>query len=137
MSLYVSRETLITVKLTGDKLAPVLAGGLLNDDVEIFTVHEVNDIGKIALERGGNGVILFLAADDGENGLFVALGVYIGVQRPNINVETCSVLKVFDVQALCAGELVHGLFAVGKVLDVGVDDVHIYFSFLGCHLQYR
>lgn len=122
-------KTSITVKLTSDKFAPVLAGGLLNDNGEIFTIHQVNDICKVALERGGNGVVLFISADDGEHGLFVALAVHIGVQRPNVNGDMSSVLKVFDVKALCPGEFVHGLFAVGNVLNVGVDDVHIYFPF--------
>ena len=82
-------------------------------------------------------MILLVAADDGKHGLFCALGVHVGVERPCINRDALAVLKVFDVHALCAGELVHGLFALGDVGNVGVDDVHIYFFFLACHLQYR
>ena len=125
--LYVSRETLFTVKLASDKLAPALACGLGDDDREILAVHEGNDVREIALERGRNGVVLVLAAEDGKDGLFCALGVHIGVQRPSVNRDALAVLKVFDVQTLCAGELVHGLFALGEVGDVCVDDVHIYF----------
>ena len=128
-ALYVSRETLFTVKLTGDKLAPGFACGLGDDDCEILAVHEGNDVGKIALESGGNGVVLVLAAEDGKDGLFCTLGVHIGVQRPCVNRDALAVLKVFDVQTLCAGELVHGLFALGEVGDVGVDDVHIFLLF--------
>lgn len=134
--LYVSCETLLTIKLTGDELAPGLAGGLGDDDCKILAVHEGNDVGKIALESGGNGVVLLLAADDGKDGLFRSFGVHVSVQRPCVNRDTLTVLKVFDVHALCAGELVHGLFALVDVGDVGVDDVHIYFL-SGLSLQYR
>ena len=127
--LYVSCETLLTIKLTGDELAPGFACGLGDDDCKILAVHEGNDVGKIALERGRNGVIFLVAADDGKYRLLGALGVHIGVQRPCVNRDTLAVLKVFDVHALCAGELVHGLFALGDVGNVGVDDVHIYFPF--------
>ena len=126
---YVSCETLLTIKLTSDELAPGLAGGLGDDDCKIIAVHEGNDVGKIALESGGNGVVFLVAADDGKDGLFCALGVHVSVQRPCVNRDALAVLKVFDVQTLCAGELVHGLFALGDVGDVGVDDVHIYFPF--------
>ena len=126
-ALYVSRETLFTVKLTGDKLAPALACGLGDDDCEILAVHEGNDVREIALERGRNGVILVLAADDSKDGLFRSLGVHISVQRPSVNRDALAVLKVFDVLAPCAGKLVHDLFALGEVGNVGVDDVHIYF----------
>ena len=74
-------------------------------------------------------MVLVLAADDGKYRLLGSLGVHIGVQRPCVNRDALAVLKVFDVQALCTGELVHGLFALGEVGDVGVDDVHIYFPF--------
>ena len=100
---YVSRETLFTVKLTGDKLAPGLAGGLGDDDCKILAVHEGNDVGKIALESGGNGVVLLLAADDGKDGLFRSFGVHVSVQRPCVNRDALAVLEVFDVQTLCAG----------------------------------
>ena len=76
-------------------------------------------------------MVLVLATEDGKDGLFCTLDVNIGVQRPCVNRDALAVLKVFDVQALCAGELVHGLFALGEVGDVGVDNVHIY-SFLAC-----
>ena len=126
---YVSCETLFTVKLTGDELAPGLAGGLGDDDCKILAVHEGNDVREIALESGGNGVVFLVAADDSKHGLFCALGVHVSVQRPCVNRDTLAVLKVFDVQALGAGKLVHGLFALGEVGDVCVDDVHIYFPF--------
>lgn len=126
-AIYVSRETLLTIKLTGDELAPGLAGGLGDDDCKILAVHEGNDVGKIALESGGNGVVFLVAADDCKDGLFRSFGVHVSVQRPCINRDALAVLKVFDVKTLCAGELVHGLFALGEVGDVGVDDVHIYF----------
>ena len=74
-------------------------------------------------------MVLLLAADDGKDGLFRSFGVHVSVQRPCVNRDALAVLKVFDVQALCAGKLVHGLFALGEVGDVGVDDVHIYFPF--------
>ena len=74
-------------------------------------------------------MVFLVAADDGKYRLLGALGVHIGVQRPCVNRDALAVLKVFDVQALCAGELVHGLFALGEVGYVGVDDVHIYFPF--------
>ena len=77
-------------------------------------------------------MILLVAAEDGKDGLFRSFGVHIGVQRPCVNRDALAVLKVFDVQALCAGELVHCLFALSDVGDVGVDDVHIYFSFPAC-----
>lgn len=134
---YVSRETLFAVKLTSDKLSTGLAGGLGDDDCKIVSVHEGNNVGKIALERGRNGVVLVLSAEDCKYGLFCTLGVHIGVQRPRVNRDTLAVLKVFDVLTLCAGELVHYFFALGDVGNVGVDDVHIYFSLLACHLQYR
>ena len=137
MLLCVSRETLFTVKLAGDELAPGLACGLGDDDSEFLAIHEGNDVSEIALERGRNGVVLVLAAEDGKDSLFRSFGVHVSVQRPRINRDALAVLKVFDVQALCAGKLVHGLFALGEVGNVGVDDVHIYFSFLACHLQYR
>ena len=136
-ALYVSRETLFTVKLTGDELAPGLAGGLGDDDCKIIAVHEGNDVREIALESGGNGVVFLVAADDGKDGLFCALGVHVSVQRPCVNRDALAVLKVFDVQALCPGKLVHSLFALGEVGDVGVDDVHIYFPFWPVNHQYR
>ena len=128
-ALYVSCETLLTVKLTGDEFAPGLTGGLGDDDCKILAVHEGNDVREIALESGGNGVIFVLAAEDSKDGLFCSFGVHIGVQRPCVNRYALAVLKVFDVHALCAGQLVHGLFALGDVGNVGVDDVHIYFPF--------
>ena len=131
------KHYLVTVKLASDKFAPGLTGGLGDDDCEILAVHEGNDVREIALESGRNGVILVLAAEDGKDGLFCALGVHIGVQRPCVNRDAIAVLKVFDVQTLCAGELVHGLFALGEVGDVGVDDVHIYFPFWPVNHQYR
>lgn len=135
--LYVPRETLLTVKLTGDEFAPGLAGGLGDDDCKILAVHEGNDVGKVTLESGGNGVVLLLSADDGKYRLLGTLGVHIGVQRPCVNRYALAVLKVFDVHALCAGKLVHGLFALGDVGNVGVDDVHIYFPFWPVNHQYR
>lgn len=126
---YVSCETLFTVKLASDKLASGLACGLGDDDSEILAVHEGNDVREIALESGGNGVVLVLSADDSKYRLLCTLGVHIGVQRPCVNRYALAVLKVFDVQALCAGELVHYFFALGDVGNVGVDDVHIYFPF--------
>ena len=129
---YVSCETLLAIKLTGDKLAPGLAGGLGDDDCKILAVHEGNDVGKISLESGGNGVVFLVAADDGKDCLFCALGVHIGVQRPCVNRDALAVLKVFDVQTLCAGELVHGFLVLCDVGNVGFDDVHIYSPFLGC-----
>ena len=126
------RETSLTVKLTSDELAPGLAGGLGDDDCKILAVHEGNDVGKIALESGGNGVVFLVAADDGKDGLFRSFGVHVSVQRPCVNRDALAVLKVFDVHALCAGELVHGLFVLGEVGDVGVDDVHNFSPFLGC-----
>ena len=96
-------KQLFTVKLTGDELAPGLACGLGDDDCKILAVHEGNDVRKIALESGGNGVVFLVAADDGKDGLFRALGVHIGVQRPCVNRDALAVLKVFDVQTLCAG----------------------------------
>lgn len=124
-----SRETLLTVKLASDKLSTGLASGLGDDDCKILAVHEGNDVREIALESGGNGVVFILAAEDGKDSLFCALGVHIGVQRPCVNRNTLAVLKVFDVLTLCAGELVHYFFALGDVGNVGVDDVHIYFPF--------
>lgn len=135
--LYVSHETLFTIKLTGDELAPGFAGGLGDDDGEILAVHEGNNVGKIALESGGNGVVLFLAADDGKDGLFRSFGVHVSVQRPCVNRDALSVLKVFDVHALCAGQLIQGFLVVVDVGNVGVDDVHIYFPFWPVNLQYR
>lgn len=120
---------LLTVKLTGDELAPGLAGGLGDDDCKILTVHEGNDVVKIALESGGNGVIFLVSADDGKDGLFRSFGVYIAVQRPCVNLNALAVLKVFDVQALCAGELIQGFLVLCDVCNVGFDDVHIYFPF--------
>ena len=134
---YVLRETSITVKLTADKLSTGLACGLGDDDCEFLAFHEGNNVSEIALERGRNGMELVLAAENGKDGLFCTLGVNIGVQRPCVNRDALSVLKVFDVHALCAGKLVHGLFALGEVGNVGVDDVHFYSPFLACHLQYR
>ena len=120
-------KQLFTIKLTGDELAPGLACGLGDDDCKILAVHEGNDVGKIALESGGNGVVFLVAADDGKYGLFCALGVHVSVQRPCINRDTLAVLKVFDVQALCAGELIQSFLVVCDVGNVGFDDVHIYF----------
>ena len=122
-------KTLFTVKLASDKLPAGLACGLGDDDGEFLAVHEGNDVGKITLERGRNGVVLLVAADDGKDGLFCALGVHVGVERPRINRDALAVLKVFDVQALCAGELVHNFLALVDIGNVGVDDVHIYFPF--------
>ena len=82
-------------------------------------------------------MVFLVAADDGKDGLFRSFGVHVSVQRPCVNRDTLAVLKVFDVQALCSGELVHGLFALGEVGDVGVDDVHIYFPFWPVNHQYR
>lgn len=127
--LYVSPETLLTIKLTGDELAPGLAGGLGDDDCKILAVHEGNYVGKIALESGGNGVVFLVAADDGKDGLFRSFGVHVSVQRPCVNRDALAVLKVFDVHALCAGELIHGFLVVCDVDNVGFDDVHIYFPF--------
>lgn len=126
-----SCETLLTIKLAGDKLAPGLACGLGDDDCKILAVHEGNDVSEISLESGRNGVVLLIATDDGKYGLFRSFGVHVSVQRPCVNRDALAVLKVFDVLALCAGELVHGLFALGDVGNVGVDDVHIFFSFSG------
>lgn len=80
---------------------------------------------------------LVLSAEDGKDGLFCALGVNICVQRPRVNRDALAVLKVFDVHALCAGQLVHYFFALGNVGNVGVDDVHIYFPFWPVNHQYR
>ena len=124
-----SRETLFTVKLTGDELAPALACGLGDDDCKILAVHEGNDVREIALESGRNGVVLLVSADNGKYGLFCALGVHVGVERPSVNRDALAVLKVFDVHALCAGQLVHSFLALVDVGNVGVDDVHIYFPF--------
>lgn len=137
MSLFHVKHYLVTVKLTGDELAPGLACGLGDDDCKILAIHEGNDVREIALESGGNGMVLVLSAEDCKDGLFRSLGVHIGVQRPCVNRDTLAVLKVFDVLSLCAGELVHYFFALGDVGNVGVDDVHIYSPFLGCHLQCR
>lgn len=126
-ALYVSHETLLTIKLTGDELAPGLAGGLCDDDCKILAVHEGNNVREIALESGGNGVVLLVTADDGKYRLLGSLGVHVSVQRPRVNRDALAVLQVFDVHPLCAGELVHGLFALVDVGDVCVDDVHIYF----------
>ena len=134
---YVSCETLLTIKLTSDKLATGLAGGLGDDDCKILAVHEGNDVGKIALESGGNGVVFLVAADDGKDGLFCALGVHVSVQRPCVNRDALAVLKVFDVKTLCAGELVQGFLVVCDVGNVGFDDVHIYFPFWPVNHQYR
>lgn len=82
-------------------------------------------------------MVLLVAADDGKDGLFRSFGVHVSVQRPCVNLDALAVLKVFYVHALCAGELVHGLFALGEVGDVGVDDVHIYFPFWPVNHQYR
>ena len=136
-ALYVSLETLFTVKLTSDELSTGFARCLGDDDSEFLAVHEGNDVGEIALESGGNGVILVLTAENSKDGLFCALGVHIGVQRPSVNRDALAVLKVFDVLALCAGELVHYFFALGDVGNVGVDDVHIYFPFWPVNHQYR
>ena len=125
----VSCETSITVKLTGDELAPGLACGLGDDDSEILAVHEGNDVREIALESGRNGVVFLVSADDGKDGLFCALGVHVCVERPCINRDALAVLKVFNVQALCAGQLVDSFLVLGYVGNVGVDDVHIYFPF--------
>ena len=127
--LYVSCETLLTIKLTGDKLAPGLTGGLGDDDCKILAVHEGNDVGKIALESGGNGVVFLVAADDGKDGLFRSFGVHVSVQRPCVNRDALAVLKVFDVQTLCAGELIQSFLVLCDVGNVGFDDVHIYFPF--------
>ena len=135
-TLYVSHETLLTIKLTGDELAPGLAGGLGDDNCKILAVHEGNDVGKIALESGGNGVVFLVAADDCKYGLFRSFGVHIGVQRPCVNRDALAVLKVFDVQALCTGELIQGFLVLCDVGNVGFDDVHIYFL-SGLSLQYR
>ena len=124
-----SRETLFTVKLTGDELAPGLAGGLGDYDCEILAVHEGNDVREIALESGGNGVVFLVAAYDGKYCLLGSLGVHIAVQRPRVNRDALAVLKVFDVHALCAGELVDSFLVLGDVGNVGVNDVHIYFPF--------
>ena len=125
--LYVSRETLFAVKLAGDELAPCLACGLGDDDCKIIAVHDGNDVGKIALESGGNGMVFLVAADDGKDGLFRSFGVHVSVQRPCVNRNTLAVLKVFDVQALCAGKLIQGFLVLCDVGNVGFDDVHIYF----------
>ena len=82
-------------------------------------------------------MVFLVAADDGKDGLFCALGVHVSVQRPCVNRDALAVLEVFDVQALCAGELIHGLFALGDIGNVGVDDVHIYFPFWPVNHQYR
>lgn len=82
-------------------------------------------------------MVFLVSADDGKDGLFRSFGVHVSVQRPCVNRNALAVLKVFDVQALCAGELVQGLFALGDVGNVGVDDVHIYFPFWPVNRQYR
>ena len=122
-------KTLFTVKLTGDELAPGLACGLGDDDCEILAVHEGNNVSEIALESGRNGVVLLVSADDGKDGLFCALGVHVGVERPCVNRYALAVLKVFDVHALCAGQLVNSFLVLCDVGNIGVDDVHIYFPF--------
>ena len=122
-------ETSITIKLTGDELAPGLAGGLGDDDCKILAVHEGNDVGKITLESGGNGVVFLVPADNGKHGLFRSFGVHVSVQRPCVNRYALAVLEVFDVHALCVGQLIHGFLVLCNVCDVGVDDVHIYFPF--------
>ena len=135
---FVSHETSFTVKLTGDELAPGLTGGLCDNDGKILSVHEGNDVRKIALESGGNGVVFLVAADDGQYRLLGSLGVYIAVQRPCVNRDALAVLKVFDVQAICAGQLIQGFLVVVDVGNVGVDDVHIYFfPFWPVNRQYR
>lgn len=123
---------LIAVKLTGDELAPGLAGGLGDYDSEILAVHEGNDVREIALESGGNGVVLALPADDGKDGLFVALCAYVAVQRPRIHFQLVAVGEVFDVYALGAGELINRFLVVVDVGNVGVDNVHIFSPFLAC-----
>ena len=120
-------KTLFAVKLTGDELAAGLACGLGDDDCKILAVHEGNDFGEVTLERGRNGVVLIVSADDGKDGLFCSFGVHVSVQRPCVNRDALAVLKVFDVHALCAGQLVNSFLVLGDVGNVGVDDVHIYF----------
>ena len=122
-------EYLFAVKLASDELSTGLARCLGDDDSEFLAVHEGNDVGKIALESGGNGVVFLFAADDGKDGLFCTLGVHIGVQRPCVNRDALAVLKVFDVQTFCAGELIQCFLVLCDVGNVGFDDVHIYFPF--------
>ena len=125
----VSRETSVTIKFTGHKLAPALALGLADDDAVIIIAHELLDIKERLGKGGGDGLELAQVSDDGQHGLFVAFAVHVGVQAEGFNMGLLAVLKVLYIQARLAGEAVQGFLVLGQVFDVGLDDGHGIFSF--------
>ena len=125
----VSRETSVTIKFTGNELAPALALGLSDDDGVIIIAHEILDIQERLGKGGGDGLKLAQVGDDGQHGLFRALAVQIVVQTKGFNMGLLAVIKVLDVPARLAGEAVQGFLVFAEVLDVGFDDGHGVFSF--------
>ena len=125
----VSRETSVTIKFTGHKLAPALALGLADDDAVIIIAHELLDIQERLGEGGGDGLELAQVGDNGQHRLFSALAVQVGVQTEGFNMGLLAVLEVLHIQALQPGEAVQGFLVLAEVFDVGLDDGHGIFSF--------
>lgn len=126
----VSRETSITIKFTGHELAPAFALGLADDDSIIIFAHQLLHIKERLGKGGGDGLELAQVGNQGQNGLFSALAVQVGVQAKGFNMGFLSVLEVLDIQARQAGEAVEGFLVLTEVLDVGFDDGHGVFLLL-------
>ena len=74
--------------------------------------------------------------DDGQNGLFRALAVQIGVQTKGFNMGFLAVFEVLHVEARLPGEAVQGFLVFAEVLDVGFDDGHgvfLHIKIFGVH----
>ena len=125
----VSRETSITIKFAGHELTPALALGLANDDRIIIFSHQFLNIKERLGKGGGDGLELAKVGKQGQNGLFSAFAVHVGVEAEGFNVGLLAVLKVLHIQTRLAGESVEGLLVLGQVFDVGLDDGHGIFSF--------
>ena len=125
----VSRETSVTIEFTGHELPPALALGLADDDAVIIIAHEFLHIEERLGEGGADGLELAHVGDNGQNGLFRAFAVQIGVQAEGVNTGLLAVFEVLHVHAGLAGEAVQGFLVFAEVLDVGFDDGHGIFSF--------
>ena len=132
----VSRETSFTIEFTGHELTPALALGLADDDTVIIITHEFLHIKERLGKGGADGLKLADVGDDGQNGLFRAFAVQVGVEAKGFNMGLLAVLKVLDVKALLPGEAVKGFLVFAQVLDVGLDDGHgvfLHIKIFGVH----
>ena len=108
----VSRETSITIKFAGHKLPAALALGLANDDAVIIIAHQLLYIQERLGEGGGDGLKLAQVGDNGQNRLFSALAVQIGLDAEGLNMGLLAVLEVLHVQTRQTGHAIQGFLVL-------------------------